>query len=90
MTRAKEESTGGWNHNRTSTLLDEKTLENLFDSDFESDGDEDLEDDGYGDKDSKDIRRHRNEILGSMAHNEKVYNNIIYLKSKNRRLHDQL
>lgn len=77
-------------HNRTSTVLDEKTLENLFDSEISSENDDDEDFDGYGDRDSKHIRRHRNEILDSMAHNEKVFNNIVYLKSKNRRLIESL
>ncbi|KAL4502174.1 hypothetical protein ABPG72_000409 [Tetrahymena utriculariae] len=76
-------------HQRSSTLMDEKTLENLFDSEIESEG-EDLEDDGYGDRDSKQIRKHKNDILNTMTNNEKIYNKIVYLKRKNRRLEDQL
>ncbi|EAR86854.1 hypothetical protein TTHERM_00204130 (macronuclear) [Tetrahymena thermophila SB210] len=76
-------------HQRSSTIMDEKTLENLFDSEIESEG-EDLEDDGYGDRDSKQIRKHKNDILNTMTNNEKIYNKIVYLKRKNRRLEDQL
>lgn len=74
---------------RTFAVLDEKILENLFDSELESDTD-DYEDDGYGDRQSKLIRKHKVEILSGMNETEKVYNSIIYLKAKNRKLQEQL
>lgn len=62
----------------TETLLDEKTLENLFDSEIDSE--DDSEEDGYGDIDGKVIRRHRNDILDGMAVNDRLYHRITYLK----------
>ena len=64
-------------------VFDDKILESLFDSEVEFD---DLDDNEYGDVDSKQIRRNREEILNSMPMNTKIYNNILYLKKKNKKL----
>ena len=68
-------------------VFDDKILESLFDSEVEFD---DLDDNEYGDVDSKQIRRNREEILNSMPMNTKIYNNILYLKKKNKKLEQQV